>query len=325
MLENTVQYSGDGIVRSFTLYRKIISGSRTDSFLAKDDSGDRVMLTFLNAEKIREKFMFKAYLEGRSASELEADASAQIEKYQKEFKAIVDRTKGIGSEHVAQTIGTGFDRDGGRLVVVSEYVPGVDLYYATRGLRPVQMISLFVQALDGLGFIHKSGFLHLNIKPARIRVDIEGLPPVVRFTDFGFAIPKNKYAGEYGGTSLYVAPEIIFDRREKIDERADLYEFAVTAYYCLTERHPTEHRLEAGSNRARLGTIIERETLFSPPSHLNKDVPAKLDEIFMGLLEKDPDRRPHKRAADLINTFYEIWPHESREMPHEVTTSMFED
>lgn len=320
MEKDTSDWCSEGMIRDHRVIRKLRSGSKTDTYLAVDSKGQKVMLTIVATEKLLERYRFKAHIEGADIGEVDKEAEHAIGIWLEEYREMIERIKGLGSDHVATTYGFGLDQAKNSLVVVSEYIPGVDFQYVTRGLKPIQMISLFAQVLEGLKFIHQQGFLHLNVKPQRIRVDVEGEPVVVKFTDFGFAIPKEGYKGEYNGTSLYIAPEVAVGRREVIDERADLYSFAIMAYYCLTNRHPTERRLEAGGNRHLLASLIEREGSFSPPSHYVKEVPPELECIIMSLLEKEPEKRSYSNAVDLVSYFYEQWPKESRDMPHEYST-----
>lgn len=189
----------------------------------------------------------------------------------------------------------------------------------------MQMISLFVQLLDGLEFIHKNRMLHLNLKASKVRIDLEGLPPIVKITDFGFAIPTQGFTGEYYGTPFYMVPEVVFEKREKIDYRADLYSFAVLAYCCLTGRYPFEGRQNAEMDRDALKRIVEKEGPPPPPSQYAREIPAELDEILLKLIRPEPDERDFKNASEVIFTFDKAWPNESREMPHETVTTLTED
>ena len=321
-MDDAAEFVNGGILENPRIIRKLRSGSKSSSFLAVDKEGNRFMLTYLNRDRMFERLRFRAHLDGIPVEELDAEANKHLSLYEDEFKKTVERTKGLGDEHVAVTHGIGFDSEKNDFVVVSEYVPGVDFYYATRGLTPLQMIIFFTQACSGLAFIHRSGFLHLNIKPSVLRVDLEGAEPRDMFTDFGFARPLDDRSGEYPGTPLYMAPEVILNQRELIDRRADLYSMGILMYYCLTERHPTEPRVDAGHDRRRLMSIAEYESQFSPPSHFNKLMPPKLDDIVLGCLAKDPRQRMFGSASDLVNAFCEGWPNESRAMPHENTSTI---
>lgn len=305
----------------FKLKRKIFSGSKTTAYLAEDASGKRIAVTLLEKDRILEQYKLRAVQDGKSMDEAEKEAGNLFERYQCECREAFKRVAGLSHPRVAKMYGINKVWEEDRLIIFSEYVPGIDFFYATRGLDPLQMIFLFYQSLEGLQFIHNSGLLHLNIKPARIRVDLEFEPPSVKFIDFGFAIPIEGYEGEYIGTPTYMAPEVILGQRERINKRADLYSFAVMAYLCLTGRHPFEHR-SGVADRQKLKAIVEKETLVSPPSHSNKKVPTELDNLILGLLQRNPEERPFGAAADVLAFCDEKWARESKEIPHETTTTL---
>jgi serine/threonine protein kinase len=314
--------TGDKIL-DYEVIRCIRSSFKWTAYLAKDKKGNRVTLTYIDKEKVLERFRVLSHQSGLPKNKLEIDAHKHLQEYQDELQEAAARVKGLGSVHVAATIGSCYDRDRDELVIISEYVPGVDLFYASGRLKPAQIINLFSQALDGISFIHASGFLHLNLKPSRIMVDFEGDEPTVKLTDFGFAVPRQNFTGKYSGTLFYMAPEVIFEKQDAIDTRADLYSFGVSMYYCLTGHQPLGERFIAASSRKRLLEIVDKEKDVSiPPSKYNGDVPSELDDIVLSLLKKDPDARKFKTAASLLNHIYEIWPEESRHMTRESTSTL---
>lgn len=313
----------EGRFMDYDVVRCIRSSFKWTSYLAKDKAGNRVTLTYFDRDKLIERYQAMAFQSGTPADRMESEAIKYVREYQQGVKETVDRIKGLGNDHAAETMSCSYDRERDQLVVVSEYVPGVDLFYASGRLKPNQLLCLLAQALDGLDYIHTCGFLHLNVKPSRIVVDFEADPPHVKLTDFGFAIPIKNYAGKYNGTLFYIAPEVALEDRQKIDERADMFSFGVTAYYCITGHQPLGERFVAQSNRDRLVAIVEKEKdVAVPPSHYNKDVPPELDEMILGLLKRNPDERRFANAGDLLNFMYEKWPDESRQMVREATSTL---
>lgn len=301
--------------KDYEIVRCVNSTSKWNSYLAHDASGNKVLLTFIDKEKIVERARFMAFSEGAEEGSLDKIALGHYHSYLEQVRQIVGRCRGIGNSHVGTVYDVSFDKEKDQLVVISEYVPGIDLLYASSRLKPAQQIFFFTQILDGLDFIHSNGFLHLNIKPARIHVNFEIHPPVAKITDFGFAVPIGKFDGDYKGTLTFMPPEIGLKQIEKIDERADLYSLGVTMYYCLSGHNPLDHRHEAYTQNCKIEKIIERESpVFSPLKHYNKNVPDKLDEIVLNLIEKDPDKRKFRSAGALLKIFYENWPRECEDM-----------
>lgn len=314
---------GEAFPENFDIVRPIRSSLKWTAYLAKDKSGNRMTLTFIEREKIIENCQIAAFQSGTPIETAKEEASHLVKEYEKTLMESVDRIKGLGNEHVAVTHGWSYDHERDQMVIFSDYTPGVSLADAAQKLDPKQLLYIFVQALDGLKCIHQNNLLHLNIKPSRIYIDFETDPPVAKFTDFGFAIPIKGYTGEYGGTALYMAPEVILNQRDQIDARADLYSFGVTMYNALTHRDPMEHRLDARGDKMRMAEVVKREeSVTTPPSHYNRDIPKELDRIILDLLQKDPIARQYANADDLSTTFTEIWPTECAEMSHAGITSL---
>ncbi len=307
----------------FEIVRPVRSSHKWTAYLAKDKTGKRVTLTYIDKDKILERVRVAAYQQGTPPHELERKAVEYLHEYQRGLREMTERVKGLVHENVAEVFGCSHDREKDQLVIVAEYTPGVDLFYACGKLNPTQSIFLYAQVIEGLSFIHASELLHLNIKPSRICVDFEADTPTAKFTDFGFAIPLHGYTGAYNGTSFYMAPEVILEQRETIDERADLFSLGITMYYCLTGRQPLGERFVAQSNKEKLVDIVRREkSVSTPPSHFNKAVPPELDRLVMGLIEKDPETRAFRTARDVLNMIYEQWPEESRKMVRETTSTL---
>lgn len=314
---------GKAEFKDYDVIRTIRTTLNWTSYAATDKSGKRVTLTFMDSDRMLERYKFFDYQKGKSLEEAEAAARERILKNQHEIASAVERVKGLGSEHVAATYGCSMDRERNQFVVISEYTPGIELTHAAKQLNPQQQIFLFAQILKGLIFIHKNNFLHLNVKPSRIFVDTEQHPPVAKLTNFGFAIPKSGYTGELTGTPFYISPEVALNKRELIGESSDIYSSGVTMYKCLTGRDMFEQRIEAEADRQKLASIIEREVNVQfPPSHYNKNVPKELDEIVMAFVEKDAAKRIYTASNDSLGAFLTLWPKGCAEMMREGTTAL---
>ncbi len=311
------------IMQSYNIVRPIRSSLKWTSYLARDKSGAKVTLTYIDRERIVEHYQIIAFQNGTAIETAQAEAARYVEEYEKNLIDSVERIRGLGNAHVAATHGWSHDKERNQLVIVSEYAPGVDLAYAAQKLNPKQLIYIFTQVLDGLTYIHQNGFLHLNVKPTRIHIDFEADTPSAKLTDFGLAVPMTGNKGEYAGTALYMAPEVILNQSDRIGARADLYSLGVTMYNALTGRQPLEHRVDARSDKPRLAQIVNEEhDVTTPPAHYNRAIPAELNEIILGLLRKDPEKRTYDNADDLANAFREYWPNETLEMSPEGTSNL---
>ncbi|MBI4211342.1 MAG: serine/threonine protein kinase [Deltaproteobacteria bacterium] len=304
------------------ILRHISSGSKTSSYVAEDRAGNLVTLTYLERDKIIQQHKMLQHYSGLSLEEAEKKAITIADDYRERFFRAAERVGHLAHDHVAGIVDQGYDEKREQCVVITEYAPGVDFFYATQGLTELQQITLFAQALEGLDFIHQSGFLHLNVKPKRVRVNLDHTPPWVKFTDFGLAIPKKAYSGIYSGTALYMAPEVVMGENEQIDDRADLYSFGIMAYYALTRHHPLEHRLRAENDRQKLKMIVGREGVMAPPSQYRRSIPTELDAFCIKLIQKNPTERGFSTAAAALKYLRDTWPEASKSMPTEMTTTL---
>jgi serine/threonine-protein kinase len=113
-----------------------------------------------------------------------------------------------------------------------EVVPGQgldeSLPIASEQFRPVAQ-----QLLRALGYIHRQGLVHCDIKPENIRITPDG---VVKLMDFGLMVDAGTSGGTIRGTIAYMAPEVA--RRGEIDARADLYSFGALAFHLLAGEAP---------------------------------------------------------------------------------------
>jgi serine/threonine protein kinase len=180
--------------------------------------------------------------------------------------------------------------------LVMELVVGEGLGKKLRENGPLpleQAQSIARQLLHGLRAAHHAGILHRDFKSDNVilRTDRNGrIAPVI--LDFGLAKALNErgnaattqgQAHAMIGTIGYMAPEQI--EGEPLSRASDLYAFGVVWFEMLTGRLPFESSSPAASALARLHRPAE------PPSTLNPQVPACLDDIILKCLSRDPQTR----------------------------------
>lgn len=158
-------------------------------------------------------------------------------------------------------------------------------------LRLDQAVPLIAQIARGLEAAHHAGIIHCDIKPANILLGRDG---AIKVTDFGIARSAVRAAGHPGGTfgtPGYLPPEALGSA--PFTPMADLFGVGAIFYETLAGEPP-----HTGKNSSE----ILLRTVSVPAASVrerNKSVPLSIDNIILGLLEKDPDQRRPGSALDL--------------------------
>ncbi len=158
-------------------------------------------------------------------------------------------------------------------------------------LEPGVAVNLTEQILRALGYAHRRGIVHRDVKPQNVILDAEGQ---VKVADFGIARAGHSDMTETGaivGTVAYLSPEQA--QGMPVDRRSDLYSAGVVLYELLTGHVPFEG--EAAVSVA-LKHVSEHPV---PPGQLRPGVPAALEAVVMRALEKDPTMR-YQSAEEFI-------------------------
>jgi serine/threonine protein kinase/cytochrome c-type biogenesis protein CcmH/NrfG len=169
------------------------------------------------------------------------------------------------------------------------------------GMPLRRFTEIALSLAEALEAAHAQGIVHRDLKPDNVMVSREGR---VKVLDFGIAKSARDatvvdgepardatltQAGLIIGTPAYMAPEQIVG--EAVDHRADLFTFGVLLYETATGQRPFP-----GSTASEVFPAVLRDTP-PPPSSLNPQIPAVVDELIAGCLEKDPGRRVQSAAA----------------------------
>jgi serine/threonine protein kinase/tetratricopeptide (TPR) repeat protein len=159
---------------------------------------------------------------------------------------------------------------------------------AAAGGRLGDVLALFVRVCAPLGFLHRAGFVHCDLKPANIFIRAGGQPVLMDFgllSRAGGAIGREslEIGGQLRGTLPYLSPELI--RGQIPDARADLYGLGCILYESVTGRPP----FVAHTAKGFLEAHLRSEPM--PASQLVSGIPKLVDELLASLLAKRPDQR----------------------------------
>jgi len=184
-------------------------------------------------------------------------------------------------------------REGDAVYFAMDYLP--QSLAGRLGVMPTlpgpMLVRLGLDVASALGFAHREGVIHRDVKPDNVLFDEHGNAIVA---DFGIARAVAAHAAETGtalvvGTPHYFAPEQA--RGRPLDGRADLYALGVTLYRAAAGvlPFPGDDWFDVARHHV--------ETEPAPVRSHNPALSVELARVIHRLLEKDPaDRFPTAEA-----------------------------
>jgi serine/threonine-protein kinase len=170
------------------------------------------------------------------------------------------------------------------------------LFPIAAGGRLADTLAIVQQLCLALDHLHRRRLVHRDVKPANVFLRGDGRTTLF---DFGLACAAGATRDRAlcVGTVEYAAPEQI--RGAAVDRRADIYSLGCLLYELVTGRPPFQ-----GDSSSE---IAERQMRREPaaPSDVIADVPSRLDDLILSMLEKLPEHRPED-AAEIERRIGEI-------------------
>ena len=218
--------------------------------------------------------------------------------------------------------------------IAMEFVDGKDVkgilrkLAARRKLMPVEFaVYIAHETCKGLDYAHKKtnlkgeplGIIHRDMSPSNILVSYTG---EVKIADFGIAKAQisayNTKDGVLKGKFEYMSPEQASGA--DIDHRSDLFSLGIILHEMLTGR-----RLFKTDSEIKTLEKIKAVDI-KEPSAINPNVPARLDEITMRALSRDPAVRyadAKEMQTALLDFIYPSTPDLTRESFSHFMGSLF--
>lgn len=177
--------------------------------------------------------------------------------------------------------------------IVMDRVAGAPFPGRRAPLEWTVLAATAVELLRALARIHRSGFVHGDLKPPNVLVRADGSPVIL---DMGLAragleSPSSESADAFAGTPLFMAPEQL--RGAPSDARSDLFAVGLMIWRALTDEWPH------GPQTAR--EAIEARLDRAPPPIGGRlpGLPSAIASVVDSLVAREPARRPAS-ALDVV-------------------------
>jgi serine/threonine-protein kinase len=186
--------------------------------------------------------------------------------------------------------------------IAMEHINGEDIRSIVRAMKRAQVtefplehtLSIILGMCAGLSYAHEKKDLegnslhivHRDISPQNVLITFTG---DVKVVDFGIAktsevaVGERTQAGQLKGKVPYMSPEQC--QSSLVDRRSDLFSLGIVLYEMTTVT-----RLFYGDNEfATMNRIVTKDV--EPPSTRIEGYPAKLEEVVLQALRRDPAER----------------------------------
>jgi len=159
------------------------------------------------------------------------DAKAAIARLRRDAQA----AGALGHPNLAAVLGVG-DHEG-QPWVATELVAGVSLAQVLRSRSPwpiEHVLDAWRQMCEGLAHAHREGVLHLDLKPADVRITPAAEVKLLDFGSWQLKSLERQSPGPAGEGLHYRAPEVVAGRRP--DRRADVFSVGSIVYELVAHR-----------------------------------------------------------------------------------------
>jgi serine/threonine protein kinase len=222
MMQSKPRVAKLDITKRFQLVGRVGQGSMSKVWRAIDGlTGKTVALKLLDIEKTKRlESRFKGI---KTRKPTEGEVAMQLKH-----------------PHIVQTYEHGITTKNEQYLVM-EFVEGVGLSYLIDLQNEIMLrnrLRFIIELGEAIEYFHRQNWIHRDICPRNVILDPEYS---IKLIDFGLVVPNTaefQAPGNRTGTANYMAPELI--KRQKTDQRIDIFSFAVTCYEMFARKLPWE-------------------------------------------------------------------------------------
>lgn len=201
--------------------------------------------------------------------------------------------------HIVQTFEAGITTLDEQYLVM-EFIEGVGLSFLIEMQNEVMIknrLRFMIELGEAIEYFHRQNWIHRDICPRNVVLDSDYS---IKLIDFGLVVPNTpefQAPGNRTGTANYMAPELI--KRQRTDQRIDIFSYAVTCYEMYAKRLPWEAA-------ETLDAVVQH--INAPPDDLRTHAPnidPRIATIIMKGLAVDPRDRWQTMTA-LLDPLREV-------------------
>ncbi len=187
--------------------------------------------------------------------------------------------------------------DGGKLILIQEYVAGQTLQdLLVEELPDALKERIILKLIEVVAHAHAQRIIHRDIKPNNI---IVGPGDTVKLLDYGAAkdLKDRDISATMVGSRPYMAPEQIMGKSQR---RSDIWALGVIMYLLYTGLLP----FYDDSEKVLIDMILEDEP--TPPREENPEIDPEMERIILKCLKKNVEERYPEALAlkeDLLTHF----------------------
>jgi serine/threonine protein kinase len=267
MLQSSPRVTKLDITKRFQLIGRVGQGSMSKVWRAIDgNTGRTVALKLLDVDKTKR---LEARFKGiKTHKPTEGEVAIQLKH-----------------PHIVQTYEVGITTNNEQYLVM-EFIEGVSLSYLIDMQNEIMFknrLRFMIELGEAIEYFHRQNWIHRDICPRNVMLDPEYS---IKLIDFGLVVPNTpefQAPGNRTGTANYMAPELI--KRQRTDQRIDIFSFAVTCYEMFAKRLPWEAA-------ETLDAVVQH--INTPPDDLRTHCPeidSRIsDTIMKGLAIEPRDR-----------------------------------